>query len=811
MFKNYLKIAWRSLQKHKLFAAINIVGLAIGLSASFVIGAIIFYDFTFDKFHVDGDRIYRITSDFSSSDGVFYNPGVAVPLGTTLNENTPGLDVVAPIFTTYPLHIKNSSADKLFKNPKFVIYTDGSYFKLFNYKWLAGSQVSVLENPNEVVLTENRARKYFPNTELNEIIGKDLIYNDTIPVKLTGIVANFEERTDIVFEEFISLKTANQSDMTSSIKDSNWNNTNSASQLFIKLSKNTKLSNVQLVLNQLAVEHKDPDEAAFGQERTFHLQPLSDLHFNSNYYTFDFSEGQASKSVLINLAYIALFLLLLACINFINLNTAQATQRAKEIGIRKTLGSSKKQLIIQFLSETFLLTIFAALVSLFLSFWLLQVFSDFIPKGISFELFSDPLVITFMLLLLVVITILSGFYPALVLSQFKPIAVLKSQISHKGDNASLRKYLTVFQFVIAQIFIIATLLVSKQIHFLASKDMGFKTEAVASIRTPWESPEIEKRMLLTSKIKALPIIQAVSLSGNTPASFSTSSTNATFTNGDNEIRTPLQLLYGDQNYLKLYDIEILAGRNQLNDSISEYVINEAYMKKLGFENPQDALNKSVKTGDESHLIVGVMKDFNQRSLKTGIEPMAFLGANVSRFNTIHFSFLTKNSDKWSRSISQIESAWKSIYPDSEFKLTFMDETIKRFYKQEQKTSVLLNWATGLSILISCLGLLGLVIHTTQRRTKEIGIRKVLGASLTQLNFLLCKEFILLVIIAFAIAAPVAWYGLHNWLEGFTYKTSMSWWVFLISGFIMILVAILIMSIKTLSAANSNPVESLKTE
>ncbi|MEP0213780.1 MAG: FtsX-like permease family protein [Cellulophaga sp.] len=814
MIKNYFKIAFRNLFNNKLFSLIKISSLAIGLSVSFVIGLMVYYDFTFDKFHPDKDHIYRVTTEFVTPEGSFYNPGVSVPLADALKQNSASLAAVAPFLTTYPLHIKNTATDKTFKRPDYVIYADKGFFNVFKYKWLAGSKESALESPNQLVLSEKRAKKYFPNTAYTDIIGANMVYNDTINMQVTGVVANFTERTDIVFEEFISLKTAHQSDMTSAVLSSNWNGTNSASQLFIKIAKNSSAKNVQLTLNKLAKEHKDPNEEEFGNERKFYMQPLQEMHFDTNYYTFDFDSEPASKSVLISLGCIALFLLLLGSINFINLNTAQATQRAKEIGVRKTLGGSKKQLIYQFLGETFLLTICAAIVSIALSFWLLNIFANYIPKGLSSELFAEPTVIVFIIVLLLVVTLLSGFYPAVVLSHFKPIAVLKNQIVASNDKTSLRKYLTVFQFIIAQVFIIATLLVGKQIAFLLQKDMGFRTEAIASVRAPWYTMTPEKQQRLLTKIEAIPEVNKVSLAEYPPASFSTSATNTSYFDETNApVHTELQLLYGDKNYLDIYGIELLAGRKQNNDSIKEFVINQTYLRLLGFKKPNDAIGKMIKSEGEEHQIVGVMKDFNQRSLKTGIKPLAFVGTGGAnrKFKTFHISFANVNGENLSNATKKLENAWNSVYTDEPFELIFMDETIKHFYSQERKTAVLLNWATGLAIAISCLGLLGLVVYTTERRTKEIGIRKVLGASLLELNLLLSKEFLSLVAIAFIIAAPIAYFGIDYWLQDFANKTSLSWWVFAISGVVMLIVAMLIMGVRTYMSSTKNPIKSLRTE
>lgn len=816
MFKNHLKIAFRNISKNKVFSFINIIGLSIGLSAAFVIGAIIYYDMTFDKFHKDGDRIYRVTTEFTNPGGDFYNSGVTVPLAQELTDLTmPELETVAPFLTAYPLHVENQKLDLLFKRPKFVVYANDSYFKLFDYTWLVGSQQDALSSPNTVVLSKERAKMYFPNQKLDAILGKTLMYNDTIPALVTGVVANFKERTDIVFEEFISLKTANSQDMSNAFVDAGWDSTTDASQLYIKLTASASAQQVQKVLDGISKDHEDEEAVAIGRYNTFYMQPLSDLHFDPNYYAYDFDSSKASLPVLRNLALVALFLLLLGCINFINLNTAQASQRAKEIGIRKTLGSSKKQLIFQFLGETFLLTLVAGILSIVISNGLLQVFSDFIPKGVTLELYTNILPIIGIIVLLLAVTILSGFYPALILSGYKPISVLKAQ-GVKGDQRSgLRKYLTIFQFTIAQIFIIATLLVGKQLNFVMKKDMGFQTEAIAYFRTPWSSPSLEKKQRFVKEIKSLPQVSQVTLGGQPPASFSTNTRGVTFQDGEKEIHTELQQIFGDEEYFKMYNLRLLAGRLPLNDTIQEYVINETYLKQLGFTNPDEVVGKMMKSDEENYPIVGVMKDFNQRSLKTGVKPMAFTGDTYrswrSQFSTMHFKLLTKNSAQWPETIAKIEAVWKEIYPSSDLEYSFMDNTIQRFYAQERKVSMLLRWATGLAILISCLGLFGLVMYTTQRRIKELGIRKVLGASLVQLNLLLCKEFIVVVGVAFTIASPIAWWAMDNWLQDFVYKTTMSWWVFISSGLLMLLIALVIISFRTIAAAKVNPVKSLRTE
>ncbi|WP_347924183.1 FtsX-like permease family protein [Pontimicrobium sp. SW4] len=813
MFRNYFKIAWRNLWRHKLFSSINIISLAIGFSASFVIGLMVYYDLTFDKFHPDSELIYRVTTSHISNESESSNPGIPIPYIVEAKKNISGIEIASGIHVAYLQKVEEEINNKIFRNPKYVVFTDPEYFKIFSYNWLAGTPETALNAPNQLVLTKNRAEKYFPTLTLNEIIGKTLVYNDSIQTTIKGIVANFEQRTDLIFEEFLSIETSKKTNQGSNFLNPQWDSTNSGDQLFIKVSNPLVTQSIKEQMDVLAVEHRSDWEIKYNQKQSFNLQKISDLHFNGDVGIFNFSEEPADKSVMIGLGLIALFLLLLGVINFINLNTAQASQRAKEIGIRKTLGSSKKQLVFQFMGETFLLTLASAIISVAMAYWLLQVFSDFTPNGLSFSLFKDPLIIGFAVVLIILVTIFSGIYPALVLTQYKPISVLKNQVVSKTGKPALRRFLTVFQFSIAQVFIISTILVAKQIHFMMNKDMGFKTDAIANVQTPWYNNTEEKQVRFEQELKKYPEITKLARGGRTPASFGTSTTSVTYINDEGiEIQTPLQMIRGTKDYIDLYDIELLAGRTTLNDTIKELVINETYLNILGFKDPQDVIGKQVKRSDELYPIVGVVKDFNQRSLKEPINPLALVGNwDGAFFGVMHFTLATNEEISMAATIAKIETSFKSIYPEDDFQVNFMDDTVERFYNKEQSLSKLLNWAMGLSVLISCLGLLGLVIYTTERRIKEIGIRKVLGATLSQLNVLLCKEFLVLVGIAFLIATPIAYYGLTKWLNDFSFKTNLSWWIFVLSGLGMVIIALAIMSARTVSTALKNPVHSLKTE
>lgn len=808
MFRNYIKIAWRNILKNKLFSAINIISLAIGLSASFVIGLMIYHEFSFDNFHPNQDRIYRVSTRFFGEDHSNINRGVNTPLTKVLKDDFPGVSSATSLYTYRPYEVK--VGDKKYKNSEGAIFTDKNYFEIFQYLFLAGTK-EALNDPNKIILSKNKAEKYFPNLSYDQVLGKIITYDDSATVEVAGIVADFSEKTDLIFDEFISLEAAKKTDMDWAVSNESWTSISSSSQLFVLLHPNTAKSELQNKLDALGKEHEDKEAAERGDHLGFNLQALPEMHF-SEYGLFDYGNSAANKSVLTYLSLIALFLLLLGCINFVNLNTAAATQRAKEIGIRKTLGSSKKQLMFQFLGETFLLTLISGILSIGFGYMLYKIFAEFLSPTFHYSLILQPEIITGIMLLLLIVSALAGVYPAIILSQFKPVSILKSNIFFRKDKGELRKFLSFFQFGIAQIFIIATILVGKQIHFMLNKDLGFKSNEIAFVEFPYQDENIDKRYLLKNKLKSNPKINNLSLASAAPSSYTMYGTLITYATENGEEKTQADELFGDTNYLEIYNIPLLAGRKPINDSINEFVANQTLVKKLGYSDPKDIINQRVNIGKTPYTIVGVMQDFNQGSLRSDIRPMIFT-TDINRkwrtqFSTLSFSF---NPNNLNSAIADVEKQWKNIYPEADFEVQFVDKTLASFYRQEQRISKLLQWATGLSILISALGLFGLVIYTTERKTKEIGIRKILGASLLRLNANLCKDFIIPVAIAVLVAIPIAFYLIDNWLQDYAYKTEISWWVFALSAIGMLIFAVILMSFRTIQTALRNPVKSLRTE
>lgn len=557
----------------------------------------------------------------------------------------------------------------------------------------------------------------------------------------------------------------------------------------------------------------------------YHLQPLDDIHFNNSYG--DFGIPLANKSTLVSLILVAVFLLALGSINFINLSTAQASQRAKEIGIRKTMGSLKYQLILQFLSETFIITLFASLLSFTLTPVLLKLFSEFIPEGLQFSL-NDPFLILFLVLLVITVSLLAGFYPAVVLSSAKPIQVLKNQASQgsvRTRGARIRQILTVAQFIIAQAFIMGTFLVAKQIRFMLDKDLGFSKQAILSFNIPYADTSVSKRYFLLNELKQIPGISLSSLGNDVPSSYGWWTTTLEYNGGKKPLQTAVELKAGDTNYLKLFNIPLLAGRYlQPSDTTREILINENLMLLMGFQNPRDVIDKMVKLDDKMVPVVGVMKDFHAHPLSFKIAPIVFC-QNIGNSHEMIVSLKPEqtnghasggeagvnNENNWKEVIAKIKTVFIKTYPQENFDYSFFDEDIARAYGEQQNISSLLKWATGLTVFISCLGLLGLVIYTTNHRVKEIGVRKVLGASVGQIVSILSKDFIKLVAIAFVVATPLAWWALHKWLDDFAFRTEISWWVFVVSGLGMIVIALITLSMQTIRAAMANPVNSLRSE
>nr|WP_295869021.1 ABC transporter permease [uncultured Chitinophaga sp.] len=802
MFRNYFLVAVRNIWRNKVFSLLNILGLVTGISAALVVYLVVFYEAGFNKAVADRDRIFRVVSTISFSGDSIKNNGVPVPVITVAKENVPQVENAVQFF------INNTTAritaeGKDFKNKEDIIFADKGYMDMLGYEWLGGDAATALSQPLSVVLTQERARIYFPNTPVAQVLGKQVLYDDSIRVTVTGVVKDLSYDTDFWFKEMISLSTLQtNATLTEVYLGDNWQSISSSTQLLVKLRPAARPQDAIAILDKYISKHDTKDF-----KTVLSLHPLSDLHFDTGFEAY---RRTASKKQLNILSMIAVALLGLAVINFVNLTTAQASRRAKETGIRKAIGGTTGQLIKQFLGETMILTLLAAVLALLLAPLLILSFHAFLPDDLPVtQLYTVP-VLSFLFLLAVLVALIAGIYPAYVLARFQPVAVLKSNTGHRGGKVWVRQTLTAVQFTVAQFFVIATLIVSKQISFSLNKDLGFRKNAILTVNTPRRDPDQAKRRQLEARVAALPEVDMVSLSANTPVISGTESTILKYNNGRQEVDKTVEVRYGDSNYVPLYQLRLLAGRNiTTTDSVREWLLNEKALAAFGFKRPQDAVGQVI----EGHPVVGVVANFSAASVRSEIPAMAIGSDALRRHRVLHVRLRNAGEGGvvWKNAIAGMEKAWKDIYPREEFSYEFLDKTVANMYRQEQRMGNLLNWCAGLAIFISILGLLGLVIFTTDQRTKEIGIRKVLGATVWQVVRMLTTDFMKPVLVAFLLAIPLSWWIMSQWLQSFVYRTGLTWWVFAAGGVIMALMALGAMSLKTVRAALSNPVNTLKTE
>ena len=544
---------------------------------------------------------------------------------------------------------------------------------------------------------------------------------------------------------------------------------------------------------------------------------MSDIHFNGDYGAYNLPV--ANRPTLYGLLAVAAFLLILGCINFINLSTARSIRRAKEIGVRKAMGSSRTRIMLEFISQTFLLTLIAAILAVCLIPFILHAFSDFIPAALHFSEIGQPAIVLFVLGLIIVVPLLCGIYPGLVLSRFNPATVLQNQMytgESNGRQSWLRKFLTISQFTIAQFFVLVVILVGKQLDYSLSKNMGFRKEAVIYFEfghrngVSADSARSNKAALV-NMLKAIPEIEMVSRSNKPPSSDRNRIGRLKYIDNKGETETMVYVKYADTNYTRLYQLKLLAGTNLDNsDTVKGMIINETYARTLHFNHPREAIGKYIEWEGMNVPVVGVVADFNQRSLHEVIKPL-LISTKSSEEDNVNVALRPEqDGPRWSATIDKIRTAFKQLYPEDDFDYKFFDKDIARYYESEQRLSRLLFWTSGLAIFICCLGLLGLVIYTTTQRMKEIGIRKVLGGSVGHIVTLISKEFLLLIGCAFAIATPLAWIFMNRWLQNFADRTEISWWLFVSGGLVMIVVSMATLGFQTVRAAMANPVRSLRT-
>jgi putative ABC transport system permease protein len=808
MLSNYFKIAWRNLIRNKVSSLINMVGLTLGISVCLSIYLITSHELSYEKFHAQGDRIYRLVGTMKFNANAEEEPIGFVPyaMPQVVRAEITGLATVAA-FHNFECSVIVPHSDKPAKvferrnmenAPAEIIIAEPQYFDIFKYKWLAGNPKTALNEPYKVVLSEQKARKYFGDMAPDEMIGKELIYMDSLRMSVSGIVQDWTAPTDFTFTDFLSFSTISNSLVKNFINLNEWNDVWSASQAFVQLEQNTQPAQIEAQFPAFSKAHFTGE---FKMQPA--LQPLYDLHFNA-----DYGDNYAQKAhlpTLYGLMAIACFILILAAINFINLATAQSLQRAKEVGIRKVLGGSRQSLINQFMSETFLLTMVAIGLSLLVVPQALAFFQSFVPKGVGLEYGRTTLL--FIVLIGTATALLSGLYPSFVLSNYLPAVTLKGQNVPAKGSIGLRKSLIVFQFTVSLFFILGTILVGQQINFMRNKDLGFRSDAVITLQAP-RGPE-NKFSVLYPQIQQLTGVEKAALQLFEPMGENFGLDHLTY-NGTTPIALDAAYKMGDENFIPFYEMKILAGRNLLkSDAPKELVVSESLVKAIGLQHPEDAVGKQIQWRDKMYPIVGVVADFHQQSMHEKIPPTFISTTNHA--GNMAIKLKDTNPEAVQATLTQIGQLWANVYPENKFEYTYLDESIAKFYEKEQKTARLVNLVTLLAILISCLGLYGLSTFMAAQRNKEIGIRKVMGASVLSLVGLMSKDFLKLVLIALVIASPIAYALMQKWLADFAYRIDIQWWMFVLAGAVAMVIAFVTVAGQALRTATINPVQSLRNE
>ncbi|WP_159467901.1 ABC transporter permease [Dyadobacter sp. 3J3] len=801
MIKNYLKIAWRNLWKHKGYSLLNILGLATGMTACIVIMLFVFYEKSFDDIHKK--NVYRL-DEVQKFPGMVASQNVALsmfPMGPTLTAEYPEI----LNFT----RVRNMDKVKLrFDDKKFTlaeaIFVDSTFLKIFDYELLEGDRNQVLQKPNSVVLTQESASKIFGKADP---IGKIItVYgSDTTRFNVTGILKNTPKNSHLQFEGLFSFNTMIKPDFINNW-GGNWLVT------YLELSKDANIASLEKQFPAYLKRHMKGDGAGYYQ---LFLQSLKDVHANSTNITHDYQNYQKFDQTYTRVfTIVALIVLLIACINFMNLSTARSAGRAKEIGIRKASGSGRIQLGAQFLGESVMLCFLSLILAVLFVLLLLPYVNDLSQRQLEFSIFKNPLLLVGLIVGTVLVGVISGLYPAAYLSSFSAATVLKGVMKGGNKKLSFRNALVVGQFSGAIFLMIATVLTVRQLNYMQKANIGFDREQVITIPLGVQSGKNYKAI----KDELLSKAQVVSVTGSGQKLGNNMHQTGVRYHGPGPVREMASSqIVVDPDYLTLYKIKLVAGRNFKDDNADNgkaYIVNETLAKELLKDTPGKPLDyligKNFGFGgmDSAGVIVGVSKDFNFNSLHHKIETLCIFDQKEWGYNEMSVRIKTAKAEDV---IGEIRSTWKSIAPEEDFEYQFLDDHFAELYQADNTVSEIVGILAGLAILISCLGLFGLASFSVEQRVKEIGVRKVLGASVAEIVNLLSKDFVKLVLVAFIIAAPLAWFAMNKWLEDYAYRIDIPVWVFGLAGILAVGIALLTVSFQSIKAALKNPVKSLRSE
>ena len=801
MIRNYLKTAYRSLFKNKGFTVLNVLGLSVGLATCLLIVFYVVDELSYDRYNTKADRIYRLTLDaqlnghgglFATSEG----PLLSAIKGTfpEIEKSVRMVDAAGLFISPSKYYFKKGVQNIQETN---VVYTEPGLFDIFTLPMIDGSPSTALNDPHSAVITESTAKKYFNKVN---VVGQTLTLNDTSTYKITGVIKDIPAQSHFNYDFFLSFSTLPES------RVQGWGYSGVHNYVLLKPGSNIKKLETQIA----AIEIKHSFSAAAWTTNGNHfrmiLKPLLDIHLKDD-SQYSLSKNGSMEYVYI-FSVIAIFILLIACVNFMNLSTARSSNRAKEVGVRKVLGSARKNLVAQFLTESILVTLVSTIIAVVLAFALLPLFNQVADKQLAFTVHSLSWLLPSLIIIVLVIGFLAGSYPAFFLSAFQPIDVLKGKISTGFKGGFLRSFLVVFQFSISIFLIIGTLVIYNQLNYIHNKSLGFDRSQVLVIKNTTSLGK--NAQILTQELKQLPGVVNTTMSAYTPTGSDRLKTGL-FPHKIIDIKEDLLTEFWsvDENYINTMGITMVAGRNFSKDMATDssaIIVNEAFVKKLGEKDP---LNKTVyrfSYGLQAFHIVGVMKDFNYESLKDKIEPAVLAygpdnGAISIRMHSADLKTL----------MAQVENKWKTFSPNQAFSYSFMDQEFDTTYRSEQRIGTIFIAFTTLAIAIACLGLFGLAAYAAEQRYKEIGIRKVLGASVSTIVSMLSIDFIKLVLISILIATPLAWWAMQKWLQDFAYRTSIQWYVLVMAGAGAILIAFITISFQSIKAALNNPVNSLKSE
>ncbi|GAB3698881.1 ABC transporter permease [Spirosoma flavus] len=797
MLRNYLKIAFRNLSRNKSYATINVLGLALGMTCAILIFTLVSYHLSFDNFHADADRIYRLVTE-QHRETVHYSRSVPSPLGKAFRNDYTFGEKVARVatFDDVLITLESGQDRQKYQEEHGVAFVETDFFDIFNYPLLKGDKATVLTQPNTAIMTERMARKYFGDANA---INKTFHVDNKVSFRITGILRDLPINTDRRTEIYVSYNTLKQFDEWMASDDA-WGGITSAMQCYVKLRPGVAPTQVESLLPAYVKKYR----AKSKNVHVYKLQPLTDMHFDARY------GGTMTKTNLWVLSLIGLFLIITACVNFVNLATAQALNRSKEVGVRKVLGSIRGQLFWQFISETGLITVTAVVLAVVLSMLTLPYVNDWFQSRVHINLLTDWRLTLFILAATLFVIFFSGSYPGLIIARFQPVMALKGKLSQQNIGGfNIRRSLIVTQFAISQMLIIGVIVIANQMRYAKQSDLGFNKDAVVMLPIATGSNP-QTMHTLTDRLSNVSGVKNVSLCRAAPSSSSNWTTSPTYDNRAEPENFNINVRAADDHYVPIFELDLVAGRNIFpSDSIKEFLVNEMFAKKLNLKSSDEALGKmlSLNGGRMKGQIVGIIKDFHDLSFHEAINAVC-IGSDMDNYDYYAVKIDLANTQQ---TLAALDKTWSEMHPDQVYSYEFLDDQIAEFYETESLMLKLIQAFAAMAIFIGCLGLYGLVSFMASQKTKEIGIRKVLGSSTGQIIWIFAKEFSRLILIAFIVAAPVAWYVMSAWLKNFQFQIGIGADVFIIAIVATFGIAFLTVGYQATKAALMNPIKSLRSE